>query len=109
MESDSLVGVVKNSKTEQRIIGLIKANGVNERTNPCLTLPDGKAPDFIALYSQNAWIDENESLTRLNSYKDVAAEMGVGQEVTETDEVAEEILDRALTPENDIKGMLERK
>ncbi len=109
MESDSLVGVVKTSKTEQLIIGLIKANGVNERTNPCLTLPDGKAPDFIALYSQNAWIDENESLTRLNSYKDVAAEMGVGQEVTETDEVTEEISGKETKTNAEVRDMLERK
>ena len=74
-----------------------------------MTLPDGKSPDFVALYSQNAWIGEYESLTKLNSYKDVAAEIGIGQETTETDEVAEEILDRALSPETDLKGMLERK
>ena len=109
MEADSLLGVVKTSEKEQLIIGLIKANGVNERTNPCLTLPDGKSPEFVALYSQNAWIGEYESLTKLNSYKDVAAEIGIGQETTETDEVAEEILDRALSPETDLKGMLERK
>jgi hypothetical protein len=108
METDSLLGVVKNTN-EQLIIGLIKANGVNERTNPCYTMPDGKAPKFVALYSQNAWIEEYESLTKLNSYKDVAAEIGIGQETTEVDEVAEEILDRALSPETDLKGMLERK
>ena len=108
METDSLLGVVKNTN-EQLIIGLIKANGVNERTNPCWSLPDGKSPKFVALYSQNAWIEEYESLTKLNSYKDVAAEIGIGQETTETDEVAEEILDRALSPETDLKGMLERK
>ena len=39
----------------------------------------------------------------------MAAEIGIGQETTETDEVAEEILDRALSPETDLKGMLERK
>ena len=108
METDSLLGVVKNTN-EQLIIGLIKANGVNEKTNPCYTMPDGKSPKFVALYSQNAWIEEYESLTKLNSYKDVAAEIGIGQETTEVDEVAEEILDRALSPETDLKGMLERK
>ena len=109
MESDSLVGVVKTTKNDQLIIGLIKANGVNERTNPCLTLPDGKSPDFIALYSQNAWIDEYESLTRLNSYKDVAAEIGVGQEVTETDEVTEEISGKEIKTPAEVRDMLERK
>ena len=109
MEADSLLGVVKTLEKEQIIIGLIKANGVNERTNPCWSLPDGKSPDFVALYSQNTWIEEYESLTKLNSYKDVAAEIGIGQEITDTDEVAEEILDRALSPETDLKGMLERK
>jgi len=109
MESDSLVGVVKTTENDQLIIGLIKANGVNERTNPCLTLPDGKSPDFVALYSQNAWIDENESLTRLNSYKDVAAEMGVGQEVTETDEVTEEISGKEIKTHAEVRDMLERK
>ena len=101
-------GVVKNTN-EQLIIGLIKANGVNERTNPCYTMPDGKSPDFVALYSQNAWIEEYESLTKLNSYKDVAAEIGIGQETTEVDEVTEEISDKNTKTNAEVRDMLERK
>lgn len=108
METDSLLGVVKNTN-EQLIIGLIKANGVNEKTNPCYTMPDGKSPKFVALYSQNAWIEEYESLTKLNSYKDVAAEIGIGQETTEVDEVTEEISDKNTKTNAEVRDMLERK
>ena len=110
---DSLFGVIANFGAEdKKIVGLIKGNGKDSSTNPCIMIGDNDLPDYLALYSQDAFIEQNKSLTQLKSWKDVAMEIPTPNPMSELlTKSAEEISDKEETPkaDTDIKAMLERK
>ena len=97
---------------DKKIVGLIKGNGKDSSTNPCIMIGDNDLPDYLALYSQDAFIEQNKSLTQLKSWKDVAMEIPTPNPMSELlTKSAEEISDKEETPkaDTDIKAMLERK